>query len=141
MMKKRHLRSDSVVESAEREIPARRGESREPAPFNEYVQIFTEAEKTLELRGRFFHKLELVGADLSSADFTMARFEGCSLTGCDLSGSTLRGVEFVDTTIRCGRLAGAVFGRNRFDGVVFESPEGLTADQVRYIARRGGSIS
>jgi hypothetical protein len=57
-----------VVESAEREIPARRGESREPAPFNEYVQIFTEAEKTLELRGRFFHKLELVGADLSSAD-------------------------------------------------------------------------
>ena len=102
-----------------------------------YVRIFTATEKR-ELGDRVIREAFLDKVDLSGAVLRGTHFERVSLRGCNLRGADLRGVAFVRCDVRDALLLEVELGDNSFEGSWFMGATGLSADQLAYIAQRGG---
>jgi uncharacterized protein YjbI with pentapeptide repeats len=106
-----------------------------------FETIFTESEKRDALRGRVFRGTKLDGVDFSNADLSFTAFEDVSLIGCNFEGANLRGTRFARCDLRWSKFDRTMLGKNYFDKAIFGGATGLTNDQMRYIARHGGTFA
>jgi hypothetical protein len=103
--------------------------------------IFTAVEKQRELVRCAFRNLDLDGVDLTGANLCEAIFEEVSLRGCDFRRADLRAASFLRCDLRGAKLEEVSLGGNVFHGSCLAGAVGLTAEQIEYIERRGGTFS
>jgi uncharacterized protein YjbI with pentapeptide repeats len=76
--------------------------------------------------------------DFSRADLRQSRFSGVSFCGCDFSNANLRDVLFVACDLRGANLANTCLEGSSFFRSWLTEVQGLTPNQWRYVAERGG---
>jgi hypothetical protein len=84
------------------------------------LSIFYKANKTKDIRNKFYSKAQCFKADFSNATFLNVNFKGAILTSCSFKNTSFSQVEFLGTNLKKSNFTGATFRYCVFSGALMK---------------------